>query len=196
MLNGIRYKLTEEIEEGTIGNNVLVENVVDNDRSTFRITGSVSEIVTVEFDNGSKMILEIGDSTYEVKFVDGETPVVVDTDTGTCITSAPDADGNMDYEYNPLVAFTGYTAESSTIYTKPQTRLTASNGTSLEFMYDMTEGVKKAVITYPSTYQYYSNDDLPSKSVKYNRGDINFDGIIDNNDRILLDNYLNSGGVL
>lgn len=194
-VNDIRYDLTEALDEKTVGNNVLVRNVVDADRSTFRITGTVDKPVTVQFDNGSKMIVTIDESGYKAQFIDGDVPVVVNDDSNASITEISSEQGHT-YEFDPLVAFTGYTAETSTIYTAPQTKLTATNGTSLEFAYDLTEGVKKAIISYPSTYRYYTNEELPTKDVTYSRGDMNMDGNVNADDRTILNDFLTNNAVI
>lgn len=192
-INDIVYDLTEELETNTVGNNVLVKNSVDNDRSTFNIIGSTEKPIIIKFDNGSKLIVTIKDSTYTAQFINGETPAVVDSGKTGNITVTANSDGSKTYEYNPLVAFTGYTAQTSTIYTAPQTRLTANNGTTLEFAYDLVEGVKKAIIGYPKNYEYYANNELPTNTQRYNLGDIDMNGSITLEDITVLNDYLDNG---
>lgn len=189
-VNDIRYDLDQELEPKTVGNQVLVENTADPDRSTFRVTGTEDKPITVLLDNGSRLVVTVIEGGYTAQFIDGSVPAAVD---------APAAVTEIfrgTYEYDPLVAFAGYTAQTSTIYTAPQTKLTASNGTALEFAYDLVNGVKKAVITYPSAYEYYSNDELPTKNVSYALGDVNMDGTVDEADRALLDSQLSGGAEL
>ena len=190
-INGIEYDTADALAESTVGNNVLVENVVDDDRSTFIITGAVGEDVVIELENGAVISLTVEDDTYSATFLDGSVPVALDTGLGTCIVTSTNPDGSVTCEYDPLVGFTGYTAESSTIYTAPQTRLKAENGTTLEYLYDLAEGVKKAVIHYPSSYKYYTDADLPTHGVEYDKGDLDFSGTVDATDKGLLDDYLN-----
>lgn len=192
-VNDIRYDLDQALEPETVGNQVLVENAADTDRSTFRITGTEDKPITVLFENGAKLVVTVTEGGYTAQFIDSSVSAVVDTPAA--VTEIASDQGRA-YKYDPLIAFTGYTAETSTIYTAPQTRLTASNGTSLEFSYDLVNGVKKAVITYPSAYEYYSNDELPVKDVSYTRGDINMDGTVDEADRVLLNSWLSGGSDL
>lgn len=194
-VNGIKYDTTEELAEDTLGSDVLVKNVVDDDRSVFTITGAVGAPVRVEFDNGAKLVLNVGESTYDVTFINGSAPApTIDTGAGSAITESTNDDGDKVCEYNPLVAFTGYTAETTMIYVAPQTKLTSANGTTLEFSYNLAAGLKEAVVTYPSSYKYYSNEDLPTKNVQYLRGDVNMDGTIDAADAALIQSVIDSLG--
>ena len=159
-VNGVRYDTTEALDAETLGNQVLVENVVDPDRSTFTITAVEGAPATVEFANGTKMIVTVEETSYNVEFVDTEDAQV---DVDAAVSSAISEVSDNVYRYDPMVAFTGYTAETSTIYTAPQTQLAGAEGATLAYEYDTAAGVKKAVITYPTSYNYYSNEDLPTK---------------------------------
>ena len=182
-VNGVRYDTTEALDAETLGNQVLVENVVDPDRSTFTITAVEGAPATVEFANGTKMIVTVEETSYNVEFVDTEDAQV---DVDAAVSSAISEVSDNVYRYDPMVAFTGYTAETSTIYTAPQTQLAGAEGATLAYEYDTAAGVKKAVITYPTSYNYYSNEDLPTKDVTYYRGDINMDGDITADDATIL----------
>lgn len=193
-INDITYSTDKPLAEKTVGNNVLLENKVDGDRSTFRITGTVDKPVAIQFESGAKLIVTIGESTYEAQFIDENGNVTVYTDS-SAITEK-ESDSGKTYVYNPLVAFTGYTAQTSMIYTAPQTRLESSNHTTVEFAYDMLTGVKKAVIKYPDAYKYYDDKDLPTRDTKYLLGDINMDGELNEADTELLRGYVDEGKVL
>lgn len=189
-VNGIEYDLNEALEDKTVGNNALVSNVIDDDRSTFKVTASYNAPVTIEFENGSKLIVEVGETTYKATFVDADGHEV---DVTSSITPIVTSEGK-EYRFDPTVTATAYLAETSSIYVAPQTVVRSHNGTSVEFDYDMTEGVKKAVIGYSSDYRYYDNEDIPTHGVEYDKGDVNGDGIVNGDDRVIIENAI--GGTI
>ncbi|MBQ3569766.1 MAG: hypothetical protein IJA20_03720 [Methanocorpusculum sp.] len=164
-VNGVKYDTTEALDAETLGSGVLVQNTVDADRSTFVITVVMGQPATITFANGSSMELTVEQNTYTAIFTDGDEAVSLDTGVGKNISTSDNEDGSTSVIYNPYVAYTGYVAETTSMYREITTQARAEDGTTAMFLADRASGSKKVVITYDKTkYSYYH--ELPVKQVE------------------------------
>ena len=182
-VNGLDYDLSQPLAEGTVGDNALVSNVVDPDRSVFTVTAAAGAPVVIRFANGAALTLNVGETTYTAELADSETShALVGALPASVTETAPGV-----YAYDPAVSYTGYTAKASTIYTAPQTVLSGADGATLTYAYDLANGVKKAVVTWPAGWRYYTDEELPTRDVLYYLGDLDRDGDVDGEDLALLE---------
>lgn len=169
-VNGKEYKVLEDTVSGSVENanqqegfavedGFLAKNVIDEDRSTFTISASKDTPITVEFTNGSKLILTVEDETYTAQFIDGtvdskNSAVNIDIGTSTNLTKTKNEDGSTTVSYSPVVAYTGYTVATDTTYNKPNTKLSLTNGVTAAFTYDTVSSSKKVAVAYPDKFEY------------------------------------------
>lgn len=186
IVNGVTYDPAAALAAGTAGELCTVSNDVAGGRSVFTVTGTADGPLVIELVNGAKLTVEIGETGYTATF----SGTAADTDMGAGITESTGENGGKVYRYEATVAQTGYTATTTAPYIAPRTVLTAENGTTLRFEYDLESGVRKAVIGWPEGWKYYRDEDLPLKDVAYHLGDLNKDGQVDGADIAILESAL------
>lgn len=156
----INGHVLDTADDATFLEDCEVTNVVNADRSITTIKAVIGHPVVVEFGNGGILTVTAGSNGYEAVFSGDLTNLETDIGLAANIGETKAA-GKWSYVYDPVVRYSGYTAEVASVYVVPETYIEMEYGVIARYVNDLASGNRLVVISYPEDVDmplYYEKD--------------------------------------